>query len=195
MFLVVAAGCNRPVANSQDHTAEPYIADSGSVGFDIESLQTANGSLHLIGTYTSQSRTAKFTIELDPAKTLKADSKDVPINVGRGRFVAESGSDSRGLLTDLMKALEAKKLPTTVARLHSLPFTFVNVGDNLSQASGGGFNSEPPGNWTAMKIFIGQGEREGQLFVNLNPATRKGQFSIKDPEYGDLLIAGLAKVL
>jgi hypothetical protein len=79
--------------------------------------------------------------------------------------------------------------------VESLPFTFVNIGDNLSQAVGGGFNLAPPGNWTAIKIFLGEGEQEGQVFLNINPVIRKGQFSIKDTDYGDLPLAQLAKVL
>ena len=46
-----------------------------------------------------------------------------------------------------------------------------------------------------MKIFIGKGDQEGQVFLNLNPVSRRGQFSIKDPEYGDIMVARLAEVL
>jgi len=46
-----------------------------------------------------------------------------------------------------------------------------------------------------MKIFIGEGDDEGQVFVNTNPVMRKGQFSIKDEEYGDIVLARLATVL
>jgi hypothetical protein len=46
-----------------------------------------------------------------------------------------------------------------------------------------------------MKILIGKGEQEGDMFLNLNPVIKKGQFSIKDPEYGDILLAQLARVL
>jgi hypothetical protein len=51
------------------------------------------------------------------------------------------------------------------------------------------------GNWTPMKIFIGKEDQEGQVFLNLNPVSRRGQFSIKDPEYGDIVVARLAEVL
>jgi hypothetical protein len=117
------------------------------------------------------------------------------MRVGEGRFVAEPGSDASVLLFDLKKALEAKALPSKVQRVESLPFTFVDIGDNLSQAAGGGFSVAPPGNWTAIKIFIGEGEQEAQVFLNINPVIRRGQFSIKDPDYGDLVVAQLAKVL
>lgn len=135
-------------------------------------------------------------MEFGPAKTVGGkDSKDFPMKVGEGRFVAEPGSDASGLLYDLKKALEAKSLPSKVQRLESLPFTFVNIGDNLSQAATGGFNVELPGSWTAIKIFIGEGEQEAEVFLNINPVIGKEQFSIKDPDYGDLVLAQLAKVL
>ncbi|HWY20777.1 MAG TPA: hypothetical protein VNX26_06115 [Candidatus Acidoferrum sp.] len=124
------------------------------------------------------------------------DSKDFPMKSGKGRFVAEPGSDASVLLSDLKKALEAKAIPVKVHRTRTLPFTFVNLGDDLSQApSGGGFNQNPPGDWTAIKIFIGEGDQEGQVFLNFNRTMRKGQFSIKDSDYGDLVLKQLATVL
>ena len=35
----------------------------------------------------------------------------------------------------------------------------------------------------------------GEVFVNINPVMRKGQFSIKDPDYGDIVLGYLASVL
>ena len=195
-FLLATPACEHPTTVPQGRTAEAYVSDSGSVGFDITSLENVNGSLRLAAVYTSQGRTAKFRVEFGTAKTLDAkDSKDFAMKVGEGRFVSVPGSDASILLLDLRKALEAKTVPSKVRRLETLPFTFVNIGENLSQAANGGFNAEPPGNWTAIKIFIGEGEREAELFLNINEASRKGQFSIKDPDYGDLALARLAEVL
>ncbi len=195
-LLLLTSGCNRATTATKGRTAEAYVPVPGSVGFDIEPFERGDGSFRLTATYTSQGRTAKFRVEFGPAKTVGGrDPEDFPVMVGEGRFVAEPGSDAGILLFDLKKALEAKALPSKVQRVESLPFTFVNVGDNLSQAAGGGFNAAPPGNWTAIKIFIGEGEQEGQVFLNINPVIRKGQFSIKDTGYGDLLLAQLAKVL
>jgi hypothetical protein len=36
-------------------------------------------------------------------------------------------------------------------------FAYASIGDNLSQASGGGFNAQPHGNWTSIKLFLGEG--------------------------------------
>ena len=77
----------------------------------------------------------------------------------------------------------------------TLPFVFVDIGDNLFQAENGGFNAGLPGGWSAIKLFIGEGEHEGQVFVNVNPTIGKGQFSIKDPDYGDIVLKQLAGVL
>jgi hypothetical protein len=124
------------------------------------------------------------------------DSKDFPVKTGEGRLVAEPGSDASVLLSDLKRALEAKASPVKVQRARTLPFTFVNLGENLSQApSGGGFNQNPPGDWTAIKVFVGEGDQEGEVFLNFNQTIGKGQFSIKDPDYGDLVLKQLATVL
>ncbi|HEY2019272.1 MAG TPA: hypothetical protein VGH38_37450, partial [Bryobacteraceae bacterium] len=77
----------------------------------------------------------------------------------------------------------------------SIPFTYVNVGDSLSQAPGGGFTANPAGSWTALKLIFGEGDRESEILLHLNAGTRKGQFSMKDPRFGDLALAELAKVL
>jgi hypothetical protein len=195
-LLLVTPACERSKTAPHGRTAEAYVPDSGSVGFDITSFESVNGSLRLTAVYTSQGRTAKFGVEFGTAKIIDAkDPKDFPMKVGEGRFVSAPGSDASVLLLDLKKALEAKALPSKARRLERLPFTFVNIGENLSQAANGGFNAEPPGNWTAIKIFIGEGEQEAQLFLNINEVSRKGQFSIKDPDYGDLALAQLGEVL
>jgi hypothetical protein len=195
-LLLGTPACNRSTTAAQDRTKEAYVPVPGSVGFDIKLFDSGNGSFRLNANYTSQGRPAKFRVEFGPAKTVGAsDSKDFPMRAGEGRFVAEPGSDASVLLFDLKKALEAKAIPVKVKRLESLSFTFVTIGEDLSQAASGGFNSAPPGNWTAMKLFIGEGEHEGQVFLNINRAIRKGQFSIKDPDYGDHVLAQLAKVL
>jgi hypothetical protein len=195
-LLLAAPACERSASAPQGRTAEAYVPDSRSVGFDITSSETVNGSLRLAAIYTSQGTTAKFRVEFRNAKTADArDSKTFPMKVGEGRFVSVPGSDASVLLLDLKKALEAKTLPSKVQRLETLPFSFVNIGENLSQAANGGFNAEPPGNWTAIKIFIGEGKQEAELFLNINGVSRKGQFSIKDPDYGDLAVARLAEVL
>jgi hypothetical protein len=184
------------LASAQDEVQERYVPAPSSVGFDIEPLQTNSSSQQWLATYTSQGKMAKFRIELGQPKASKAkEPLDFDIESGKGSFIAEPGSDASLLLADLKKALEAKTLPTHVERVAALSFTYVSFGKNQSQAPGGGFNAKPAGHWTPMKIFMGQGEQEGEVFVNLNPVIKKGQFSIKDSDYGDIVLAQLARVL
>lgn len=197
ILLLATFGCARPATKPQGRAAEAYVSNSGSVGFDIASLERENGSLRIQATYRSHQKLAKFGIEFGPARSLESEdpSDVIRVTTGKGRFVAEPGSDATALLADLRKALEAKGIPPNVQRVQALPFKFVNFGDNFSQALGGGFNVDPPGGWTAIKIFIGEGKQEGQVFLGFNPAIRKGQFSLKDADYGDILLKQLATVL
>lgn len=189
--LVLLAGCHA----QKKETAEVYIPDTNSVGFDIEPALEPNASVW-IGTYRSQGKTARFRFELGPAKTSDHPFPNVQVTSGKGRFTAVNDSEGDVLLNDLRIALEAKKLPTKVTRVAELPFTYVTLGEHQSQARrDGGFNDKPRGHWTVSKIFIGEGEHECEFFLNFNPIIKKGQFSIKDPDYGDEVIAQLAKVL
>jgi hypothetical protein len=45
-----------------------------------------------------------------------------------------------------------------------------------------------------MKIFLGQGG-QGEVFLNINPILKKGEFSIKDSDCGDIVLSQLAQVL
>jgi hypothetical protein len=76
-------------------------------------------------------------------------------------------------------------LPDRVARAQTVPFTFASLGENQL----------PSGRWSSLKLFFGEGEQECEVFLNLNPAIGKAEFSIKDSDYGDLLLAQFAKVL
>lgn len=194
--FIVAGACNHPSTGTHEQVEDHYLLDPNSVGFDIEPLKGDDSTHQWLATYTSHGKTARFRIELSASKPLEGrDSLDFDFESGTGRFIAERGSDASVLLADLKKALEAKTSPAKVQRVSTLAFKFVSFGKNNSQAPGGGFNVKPPGNWTPMKIFMGKGEQEGQLFLNLNPVLKKGQFSIKDQEYGDIVLAQLAQVL
>src|SRR5262249_55894555 len=114
-FLLVISGCTHPATTDQGRTAEPYLSDSGSVGFDIMPLKGQNGSLTLAATYESRGKLAKFAIEFGPTHNLETkDSKDFPMGTGQGRFLAEPGSDATVLLADLQRALARAHLTSRV---------------------------------------------------------------------------------
>ena len=194
LLSTVMVSCSGPVRGTRP-ASESYMPVPGAVAFDIKHLPSKKG-YEWLATYSARGKTAKFRIELGRAQSPRdEESKIFDVKSGTGRFVAEPGSDASALLNELKTALEAKSLPVQVRRVNALPFTFVSFSSHQSQASHGGFFSNPPGNWTPMKIFIGSGDQEGQVFLNLNPVLAKGQFSIKDPDYGDIVLRQLASVL
>jgi hypothetical protein len=190
-LLVSLAACSRNSDKPKDRQVEANAPAEGTVAFAISPVESAGGSRQWVATYAAGGKIAKFRIELGPSK---ADGdKKFPISSGSGRFVREPGSDPNVFLADLKKALEAKTVPSKVEKVVSLPFEFVILGENQSRSSDGGFSDKPPGDWMAMKIFLAGGE--GEVFLNLNPVTNKAEFSIKDADYGDVVLAELAKIL
>jgi hypothetical protein len=114
---------------------------------------------------------------------------------GSGKFIAVAGSDASVFLRNLQKPLEAKTLPARPKRVAELPFTAAVLGTNQSHSKDGGFFTKPPGHWTAMKIFIGNHDDPAEVFLNFSAVLHKGEFSIKDPDYGDEVLKELARVL
>ncbi|MFZ0580587.1 MAG: hypothetical protein WAN72_06885 [Candidatus Acidiferrales bacterium] len=197
VFPLVFGACSHAPESSVANASEVDVPDAGSVSFDLAPVAGVTDSSQWIASYRSQGRIARFRIELGQQKPFEQQESPMPpVTTGVGQFVAEQDSDPSALLIDLQKALEAKEFPKRVEKVKALPFKYLNFGANLSHApTGGGMFADPPGNWTSMKIFLGTKQQEADLFLNINPVTRKGEFAIKDPEYGDRVLAQLAKIL
>jgi hypothetical protein len=196
VILCFLVSCKQQANKPQGRGAEDYVPDPESVAFDIEALHGGNGTSQWLATYSSQSKVARFKIEFGVANDLPdKESKEFHIQSGEGRFVAQPGSDASVLLVELKRALHAKRIPSKVRRLPSLSFDFVILGEHQSREADGGFSPKPQGDWSAIKIFLGEAESESELFLNINPVIRKGEFSMKDPDYGDPALAALAGVL
>ena len=192
--LVLLPGCHRVADPSV--AAERHVSDDAPVSFDLEPLQSSDGSRQWIGAYNSSGKAARFRMDFGAAESTPGKTAGDPaVLSGEGTLIPEPGSDSSVLLVDLQKALRARTAPQAPLTKTSVPFTYVNIGDHLSQAQAGGFNANPPGDWTAMRLIFGDGDRESEILLHINASTKKGQFSMKDPRYGDLALAELAKAL
>jgi hypothetical protein len=190
VFLVLnCVACSRNSQSPQPPKVEPYSITEGSIGFDIRPGGQPGGPL--VASYTSRGKTATFRIELDPPKPSK--NTDFPMSSGKGRFLAEPGSDPESFLADLAEVLEARKIPKKSSRSATLPFEYVILGQKQFRSKDGSFNDSPGGDWTALKLFFG--DDQGEVYLNFSPTLNKAEFSIKDPDYGDFLIAEFAKVL
>jgi hypothetical protein len=193
--MALILSCHAPTVNYAQ-TSEPYLSDPNSVGFDISPLKTNDGSRRWLATCSDQGKTARFTIEIGPPTPMNSEADDkIQMSSGQGAILSVPGSDASSMLIALKKALEAKRIPARIQRTSRLPFEYVILGEHNSQAEGGGFSEKPPGHWTAMKIFLGNGDGESEVFLNFNPISGKAQFSEKDIDYGGQVVAQLAKVL
>ena len=193
--LVSLPACNRGA--DRGVATAPQQPDETFVAFDLEPVKSpGDGSQQWIGIYNSGGKIARFRMDFGAAETTPGKAAGQPaIKSGEGTLLPEAGSDSGVLLVNLQKALRAKTAPTAPLTKTSVPFTFIYLGENLSRDGSGGFNANPPGNWTALKLIFGDGDRESEILLNINASLKKAQFSMKDPAYGDLVLAELAKVL
>jgi hypothetical protein len=80
----------------------------------------------------------------------------------------------------------------SLQNVSSVPFEYVVLGDKMHKGKNG-FDTSFGGNWLVLRLFCGNDDAE--LLLNLNTTINKGEFSIKDPDYGDYLIAQLSKIL
>lgn len=187
LLLTGFIACQR---KKETQVEPPYTPSDSSVGLDILPLTGSEGARRWLATYTDTAGdTTKFDVELGEAK---ADQSSVLLSSGKGQFLPEAGSDPLPLLTSLKSALQAKRIPQRVEKADALPFTFALLGTNLTRSDDGSFASTPKGNWTNTKIFLANDQAE--VYFNYNPVLHKAEFSIKDPDYGDKVLAELAKI-
>ena len=191
-FLVagICAGCEK---QEEQPVAEPQVAAVGD-SWLMFSLRPAEGTpsdnvKRYQAAYVADGKTARFDVEL----TMARPSGQIPVAFTKGKFIAVPNSDASGFLAGLQKTLQAKSLPSNTVRVAELPFSAALLGDHVSHSPNGGFAVKPPGNWTTIKLFLGNGSSE--VYLNLNPVLGKGEFAIKDQDYGDGVLAELAKVL
>ena len=156
--------------------AQSYVPTGGAVKFDILPVGGTEAAHQWLASYTDEGRTTRFRIELGQ----------------QGRFLAETGSDPIPLLDSLQKALGAKRMPRNDRKADVLPFDYEVLGEDEARLSDGTFTDKPKGTWTAMKVVLANGR--GEVFLNLNLANHQGEFSVKDPKYGDIVLAELARV-
>jgi hypothetical protein len=186
-LLMLSAGQSSAPAKAS------YVSNADSVGFDVK-LERGPADLKQptlwLATHKSKGHVATFRVELNA--TTKSSAGPIPMGFGKGRFLSEPGSDSTELILALKKALQAKALPGKPKRLNELPFEFAVLGIGDHREPDGSFDSKKKGTWIALKLFLGD---EGEVFLNLDPVSGKGEFSIKDSDYGDYVVKRFAQVL
>ncbi len=183
---VALSGCNKASA-PEAAPEENYTPATGAVGLDIISMGNADGDVRWLVTYTDGAAT-KFQIALNRPTSANAGL----MASGKGELTSLPDSDPTALLEALRPALHAKHMPNHAEKVESLPFEYALLGSDQSRTADGAFHKLPKGNWTATKLFLANDQAE--IYFNYNPVIHKAEFAMKDPEYGDRLLAEFAKI-
>jgi hypothetical protein len=202
LIIAITAGCTGTAVSKNeklsDIKTEPHIQPGDELPSVLFDLKPSNPSPNAVGfqfydcTYKSRGKTAKFRLKFKQGRRF---ADDFAVGMVEGEFLPVAGSDNSALLPDLKTALDAKIIPRNSPRVTGLPFDAVILGEKQSRSASGGFSANPAGDWMTIKIFLPKGGDEAQVFLNLNPSLGKGEFSLKDSDYGDYLLRELAKVL
>lgn len=167
--------------------------ESGGVSFRISEVSNSTvGDAReyvWLATHETKSAKAQFLISIQ----LKQVQGGSLFAFSKGYFARVPGSQSSELLKQLAVALAANKPRLSESKVQKLPFDFAILGTGLTRESGGGFSSKPAGSWIATKVFLAKGE--GEVFLNIDPRASIGEFSIKDEDYGNIVVFELSKVL
>ena len=185
-IVATLVGCQK-VSPPKAPADEIYNPVPGAVGVDLIPRNSDPVTMRWLVTYSDGTSTTKFQIEFS-----HLGSNNL-LQAGKGQLVSVPGSDPTPLLDALKEALEARRKPKHAQKVESLPFEYNLTGTDQSRGLDGTFSSNPRGNWTTTKLTLAGGR--AQLYFNFNPLIHKGEFAIKDLEYGDRLVAEFAKVL
>jgi|GEM_PF-2089498 hypothetical protein len=178
----------KTAAGSQNYEEPPTVIFDLRVSADRPDV--GNAVLYDC-TYRARGKTAKFRIQFGHGPL----QGEIPMAFGEGKFISVAGSDNGAMIEDLKLALGAKRIPEKVKRVKEVSFAMAVLGERQTRNSGGGSSSKPVGNWITTKIFLPKDGDDGEVYLNLNPVLGKGEFSIKDSDYGDYVLKLLSGVL
>jgi hypothetical protein len=159
------------------NAAPPKSPDRSTVRFTVRVVSGSDQSLPLTfdARYAATGSIAHFRVSLSKFSKLSVFSAGVVT------LIAMPGSQPRAMLATLRRALEATRSPRRTTRTNRLSLDAVILGYN--RATG----------WLTTKLFFG--EDLGEVYLNLNRKLGLGEFSEKDPDYGNYVLSQLARVL
>jgi hypothetical protein len=158
--------------NQKPSEENPFHVDGGDwTFFECQAVKDSN----VVFTVGAKSGKASggFPIAWGKAMLIVKDK------IAGGRFLSLFGRSFLG------------RVPPTKDRPYEPQPLMINtavLGENLHRDAHGGFSGEQ-GGWTATKWFPEFDGRSGEIFFNYNFAERRGEFSEKDAEYADDLLA------
>ena len=123
-------------------------------------------------------------------------SGDAPVAWGKAMLIVDDQMAGGEFLSLFHKSFPGK-IPSASDQKYDpkpLKINTAILGDGLQREPGGGFSGDA-GEWTATKWFPEFDGRSGEIYFNYNLVERKGEFSEKEAEYAESLLALFAAAL
>lgn len=140
----------------------------------------------------SSNSTVAFTVGV----LAKSGTGNVPVAWGKAVLIVKD-REAGARFVELFSKVFAGKLPTPLKQAHvpgPLSVRTAILGHNMQREKQGGFTGDE-GDWTATKWFLESEGQSGEVYFNYNLAHRQGEFSEKDADYADDLVAIFASAL
>ena len=121
---------------------------------------------------------------------------NVPFAWGNAVLIVKDREAGARFVASFSKAFSGK-VPTPLKQAHVPGLLSVKtaiLGHNMNRTEKGGFSSEG-GDWMATKWFPEHDGRSGEVYFNYNLGNRQGEFSEKDTDYADDLVAVFSSAL
>lgn len=216
LFILLFTGCGRqsvPEPPRNDESKQPPRAEF-RIGDDLDQPHQLPFKIIAVHENQKPSKDAPFHVRGgewtffdcqasgDPnvAFTVGVASKksagNAPIAWGRAVLILKD-REAGGRFVALFSKSFPAALPKAMDRPHvpkPLSINMAILGINMGREAEGGFVGEG-GGWTTTKWFLEDDGRSGEVYFNYNLTKRQGEFSEKDAEYVDDLVAIFASAL
>ncbi|MGY5776828.1 hypothetical protein [Rhizobium sp. LEGMi135b] len=150
-------------------------------------------TLALMAHYGEGQDQTKFLIEIQgPRKKDGSADLDTRASFSHGEFRHVASSRPTRFFEQLANTLSADSPIFSDAKQEILPFDIAFLGPPTMRFSGGGFGGGP-GDWYATKLFLAEGAAE--VYFNFNLKSGEAEFSMKDEDYGNIVLSELSKVI
>lgn len=155
-------------------------------------FHTAGGEWTFFDCQASSDPKVSFTVGV----LSKSSARNVPIAWGKAILIVRD-REAGARFVELFSKVFTGKLPTPVKRAYEpgpLSIRTAILGHNMHREKQGGFSGEA-GGWAATKWFPEHDGESGEVYFNYDLSNREGEFSEKDAEYADPLVALFASAL
>lgn len=178
-------------------------ADWGSLAFKITKVHrnrkpvgaapghAAGGVWTFLECRTAEPKPVSFTVGV----WSQGSGRDAPVAWGGATLLVGDPAQGGAFLERFAKAFHVDPpRPRAPQPLEPSPFRTAILGVDMARNPGGGFGGEA-GSWTACKWFLNNEGREAEVYFNYSLEQGEGEFSEKDFDYREDLVAILATLL